>query len=273
MRINDFFPGMPEFTPFFVSGGERIFPESQEITPGNGTLKIALSYASGERETLDFKLAGGCGVTCRRLFKNGPRERKIDELGLELVGITFGEDPKDDYFYHTENPRIYEKLAIPVDYDRVGGGARDSGFDEQAGNRWADPGVVHERIGRSPYQPFPAVLLSNFKSRKGLVHGTLSQKLFYHNYTVAHKDGRIVFSIFSGFKDIASLACAPGRNLVDEWYLGYTEHADDLEQIFSGYVSELEKHLRPSTAPPGSTGTAWCGALGTTAFPGTFPRR
>ena len=245
MQIKDFFPGMPEFTPFFVSEGEKIFPESQEITPGNGTLKIALSYASGERETLDFKLAGLQGVTCRRLFKNGPRERKIDELGLELIGITFGGDPKEDYFYHIENPRIYEKLAIPVDYDRVKGGARDSGFDEQAGNRWADPGVVHERIGRSPYQPFPAVLLSNFGVPRGLVHGTLSQKLFYHNYTVAHRDGAIRFDIFSGFKDIASLACASGRCLADEWYLGYTDHADDLEQIFSGYVAELEKHLPP----------------------------
>ena len=126
MQIRDFFPGMPEFTVFFVSGGERIFPESQEITPGNGTLQISLAYASGERETLDFRRAGTDGVTCRRLFKNGPRERKIDELGLCLEGITFGGEPEDDYFYHTENPRIYEKLAIPVDYDRVGG--RRPGF-------------------------------------------------------------------------------------------------------------------------------------------------
>ena len=245
MQIRDFFPGMPEFTVFFVSGGERIFPESQEITPGNGTLQISLAYASGERETLDFRRAGADGVTCRRLFKNGPRERKIDELGLCLEKISFGGAPEDDYFYHAENPRIYEKTAIPVDYDRVGSGARDSGFDEQAGNRWADPGVVHERIGRSPYQPFPAVLLSNFKSRVGLVHGTLSQKLFYHSWTVAHKEGTIVFNIFSGFKDIAALDCAPGRTLADEWYLGYTSHADDFEKIFANYVAELEKHLPP----------------------------
>ena len=85
MQIKDFFPGMPEFTAFFVSEGKKIFPESQEITPGNGTLKIALDYASGERETLDFKLAGERGVACRRLFKNGPRERKIDELGLKAI--------------------------------------------------------------------------------------------------------------------------------------------------------------------------------------------
>lgn len=99
-----------------------------------------------------------------------------------------------------ENPRIYEKMSIPVDYDRVASNdVKDTGF-ETGGNRWADPGVVCERIGRSPYQPFPAILLSNYRTKAGLVHGTLSQKLFYHNYLVSHDGGKVRLEIFSGFK-------------------------------------------------------------------------
>ncbi len=238
--------GAVTFRPFFsAEEGGRTEPQSIRITEGGETLQLTALYPDGIRDDFYFTLKDG-ELTCRRLFRLGGQERDICELGVELNGITFGGEPGDDYFYHNENPRVYEKMSIPVDYDRVGSGdLKDTGFDEQAGNRWADPGVVCERIGRSPYQPFPAILLSNSKKKTGLVHGTLSQKLFYHNYLVSHENGRIRLDIFSGFKGVGALHCAPGRTLTDEWYLGTTDHADDLELIFQRYTAELRRHLPP----------------------------
>nr|MBQ4318866.1 alpha-galactosidase [Clostridia bacterium] len=121
--------------------------------------------------------------------------------------------------------------------------ASNSEFDMQAGNKWADPGVVGDRIGASPYQPFPAILLGNYKTTLGIVHGTLSQNVFYHNYLCGYKDEKDSLHILSSFKDIAALEVKPGRLLVDEWYLGRTEHSDDIERIFEGYAKWLRKKL------------------------------
>ncbi len=231
--------------PFVVTPREKLFPESVRISEGNGMFRLSVSYSGGMRD--DFYFIPGDGeLVCRRLFNCSGESLSVCELGVELAGVSFGGAPGDDYFYHLENPRIYEKMSIPVDYDRMrSGNAKDSGFDEQAGNRWADPGVVCERIGRSPYQPFPAILLSNSSRGNGLVHGTLSQRIFFHNYLISHDGGAIRFEIFSGFKGINALECEPGRVLVDEWYLGTTPHAGNLERIFERYTAELRRHLPP----------------------------
>ena len=191
--------GAIELRPFMVTRAGRIDAESVEYSIDKELLQIESVYPDGCIETLYIKQLAAGGVSAVRNFKTASAVA-IAELGLEISNITFGKVPAEDYFYHNENPRIYQRMTFPVEYDRVhGGDAKDSGFDELAGNRWADPGVIHERIGRSPYQPFPAILLSNYQSKNGLVHGTLSQKLFYHNYLVDHaEDGTLVLSVFSG---------------------------------------------------------------------------
>ena len=110
---------------------------------------------------------------------------------MRLENVAFGRGWKDDYFYHLENPRIYGVMTIPVRVKRTPEMAKSSEFDVMAGTRWADPGVVTDRIGASPYQPFPAVLLSNYKTENGVVHGTLSQRVFYHNYLVEHRNNKV----------------------------------------------------------------------------------
>ncbi len=186
------------------------------------------------------------GISCRRYFRNiSKEEQHIGELGIRLDGIDFGGDPADDYFYHNENPRIYERMTFPIDYKRTAEDAGDGEFDETAGNRWADPGVVVERIGRSPYQPFPAILLSNYQKNNGLVHGTLSQKVFFHNYLVKHGEGKIRLDIYSGFKGLAYLKMKPGQVLIDEWYLGMVDEAGDFEQVFARFIAELRRSLPP----------------------------
>ena len=236
--------GTIAFQPFFVTREKKVLPLSVRISEGNGMLQITADYPGGARD--DFYITPASKeLICRRLFDCGKEKLAVCELGVEFAGITFGGKAADDYFYHLENPRIYEKMAIPVDYDRTGSSAKDSGFDEQAGNRWADPGVICERIGRSPYQPFPAILLSNFHTESGLVHGTLSQRIFFHNYLVSHEENTIRLSLFSGFKGIDALECEPGKILADEWYLGTTEHAGDLERIFERYTAVLRRHLPP----------------------------
>lgn len=184
------------------------------------------------------------GFIAKRSFRNKSSETlKLRELQLTLDGISFEENKKRDYFYHVENPRIYEQMTFPVDYNRTKDDASNSEFDVEAGNKWADPGVICERIGASPYQPFPAILISNYESKKGLVHGTLSQKVFFHNYLVSHSENGVRLDIFSSFKSIKYREIKPQETLVDEWYLGTTDEADNLEKIFQKYSQELRKKL------------------------------
>ncbi|MFA5690005.1 MAG: alpha-galactosidase [Kiritimatiellales bacterium] len=235
--------GTISFRPFVVTPAGKIFPVEITGTSGRSYLHYRCRYPAGWQDDFHFQIQGD-EITCRRYFRT-PEKCQLAELGVELNGITFGAAAADDYFYHNENPRIYQRMTFPVDYRRTADDAGNSEFDAQAGNRWADPGVVSERIGRSPYQPFPAILLSNYQLKRGLVHGTLSQKVFYHNYLVSHDNAAIKLEIFSGCKAVAYLDLPAGKILVDEWYLGPTENADDLEQFFARYTAELRRHLPP----------------------------
>ena len=184
------------------------------------------------------------GLLVRRIVKNvSTAPIRLKELKTVLSGVDFGGERRDDYFYHAENPRIYETMTFPIDYKRTSNDASNSCFDVLASNRWADPGVVQERIGASPYQPFPAILLSNYKKKYGLVHGTLSQSVFYHNYLVRHDEKGIVLEVFSSFKATAERILQANESLVDEWYLGETNDADDVEKIFEKYTSVLREKL------------------------------
>lgn len=186
------------------------------------------------------------GVRVDRKFTNlGDAPVPLNGLKATIFDIDFGGNKRDDYFYHAENPRIYETFTFPVDYKRTSADAADSSFDVVANNRWADPGVISEYIGASPYQPFPAILISNYKKKEGVVHGTLCQDFFYHCYLLSHDspDGGVKAEIFSRFKDTAYVNAAKGKVYVDKWYLGETSDADDIEKIFTGYCRELRKVL------------------------------
>ena len=184
------------------------------------------------------------GFLAIRSFKNKTNEvQRLRELGLSIDGISFGKPSKRDYFYHTENPRIYEQMTFPVDYNRTANDASNSEFDVEAGNKWADPGVISERIGASPYQPFPAIIISNYDTNSGLVHGTLSQRVFFHNYLVSHSERGVKLEVFSSFKSVRFREVKPKETLVDEWYLGNTAKAHDIEKIFAKYSAELRKRL------------------------------
>ncbi len=184
------------------------------------------------------------GFIAKRCYKNNTESvQRVRELGLTLDGISFGAASFKDYFYHTENPRIYEQMTFPVDYSRTSNDVSNSEFDVEAGTKWADPGVVSERIGASPYQPFPAIIISNYDKTHGLVHGTLSQRVFFHNYLVSHGKNGIKLEIFSSFKSIAYREIKAREALVDEWYIGATDEAQNLEKIFEKYSNELRKRL------------------------------
>ncbi|MBR4518987.1 MAG: alpha-galactosidase [Victivallales bacterium] len=238
--------GEIEMTARITVDGEVKCPEECVVSfaKESGRGQIAMRYADFQ-DDLYFTLQG-TDLTFRRVFRNtSSRSQKLNELVVEFTGISFGQPSNEDYFYHNENPRIYEVMSFPIDYRRSALDAKDTGFDFVAGNRWADPGVAGDLIGASIYQPFPAILLSNYKTRHGLVHGTLSQRFCYHCYLVAHEEAKVKLTAFSRFKDIEALTMAPGRIITDEWYLGTTDCADDLDHLFDGYVAVLRKFLPP----------------------------
>ena len=63
--------------------------------------------------------------------------------------------------------------------------------------KWCDPGVVEGKICASPYQPFPAILISNYGVQKGLVCGSLSQDVFYHSFEVGHDGDGLYLEVYS----------------------------------------------------------------------------
>lgn len=239
--------GEAHFTPFVVTDAGRVDPTyTVIINEVYRTVRLQAVQENRFRDTLYLDYTDR-EITCKRVFENLSGDViKLYELGVEICGITYGVDPRDDYFYHNENPRIYEVFTFPIDYDRTAEDAKDSTFDFQAGNRWADPGVITERIGASPYQPFPAILISNYQTKFGLVHGSLSQDVFYHNYLAKHHGDTVTLTAFSSFKATAYREVESGISLTDEWYLGRTDTADDIETIFSEYTRALRRKLPAS---------------------------
>ena len=230
--------------PFVVLPDETEWPLEYTVSVNETAKNCTIFATDGIVRDYLFLEYDGDEITCRRSFENSSKQTvAIKELGLELKGITFGKKPRDDYFYHNENPRIYEAMTFPIDYDRTAEDAKDAEFDIEAGTRWADPGVISERIGACPYQPFPAIIVSNYRTGKGLVHGTLSQKVFYHNYLVNHEEDTVTLTVFSSFKATHRLDMNPHRVLQDEWYLGATDEANDIEKIFAKYTKVLRTKL------------------------------
>ncbi len=230
--------------PYVVAADGSELPLEYAVSVNEAAKTITVSANNGVVSDYLFLTYENEELQCSRTFENKSRNTvSIRELGLDLTGISFGGAPRDDYFYHNENPRIFEVMTFPIDYDRTADDAKDSSFDVQAGNRWADPGVISERIGASPYQPFPAILLSNYATKKGLVHGTLSQRVFFHNYLAKHENDTVTLTVFSSAKATHRLDLCPGRVLLDQWYLGTTDQADDVEKIFENYANVLRTKL------------------------------
>ncbi len=230
-----------EFSVIFVDGEAKpVYTEKANVAHMRSHI---YAHTKQLQDDIYVCIANG-GVSVRRTFKNcSAKTVKVKELKARLSGIDFGKQRKDDYFYHLENPRIYETMTFPIDYKRSCEDAANSEFDVTANNRWADPGVVQERIGASPYQPFPAILLSNYQTQKGIVHGSLSQNVFYHNYLTYHKEDGIVLEVYSSFKATEYREVRPNEVLTDEWYLGITDNADNIERIFAEYTSVLREKI------------------------------
>lgn len=230
--------GKISFLPFCVIDGENIFPVSCKKTLWDDGLQLHCEYADGMTDDFYYR-----DSVCTRKFRNGMAKIKLNELGLTLSGITFGGKTVDDYFYHNENPRIYERMTFPVDYSRTKGDAGELNMDVPEIFQWADIGVVCDRIGRCPYQPFPALHLGNYASKHGIIHGSLAQNPFYHNYLVSHQQNKVTLDIFSSFKSLSYLEVESGEILTDVWYIGATEYAHDLDRLFEGYTKVLRQKL------------------------------
>ena len=197
-----------------------------------------------EISTEKVKFNGGYKIV-RKVKNNSNSAVDLSAIKAELSGISFGESPEKDYFYCNENARLFCNLTVPLDYNRYDDNAKENArFDLPVDRKWCDPDVSSGRICSSPYQPFPAILISNYKSKNGMVIGSLSQDVFYHSYEVGHKDGKAFVEIYSEFKDIAYRTIKPGEELTDIIYIGATDHADDINRVFENYTAELRKILK-----------------------------
>lgn len=183
-------------------------------------------------------------IVKRRIRNASDKSVSVGELSLLLSGISFGGSPSDDYFYCNENNRVYGVMTIPVDYDREDlHSPLNARFDTVTDDRWADSSVTGKRICASPYQPFPAILLSNYKSRFGLIVGSLSQDVFYHCFETGHSDEGLFLTIVSSFKGVSRRELSVGEELYDEFCILETDRADDINVLFNDYAALLRERL------------------------------
>ncbi len=166
-------------------------------------------------------------------------------LRLDLEGISFGGQAEEDYYYANENARLFCNLTIPLDYNRLDDNdEKNKAFGLTVDRKWCDPKVKEGRICSAPYQPLPAVLLSNYAVKTGLVCGSLSQDVFYHSFEAGHTEKGAFLRAYSAFKGIAYREVEAGETLADVLYIGETQNADDINKIFEEYVSVLRGVLK-----------------------------
>ncbi len=219
----------------------------------------------GKEQILYIYNAEGCGnkYTIRKIDKGyiiqhtvknfSSNTVKLHGLKCAFTNICFDNDVIDDYYYCNENARLFCNLTVSLDYNRLDDNAKENEkFTLPVDRRWCDPGVQSGRICSSPYQPFPAILLSNYKTNKGIICGSLSQDVFYHSYEVGHKNGEAYLEIYSSFKDIAYREVKAGEELIDIFYIGETDFADDINKIWENYTAVLRCFL---TNNQGATNT------------------
>ena len=189
--------------------------------------------------------ATGGVILTRTLKNNSENVVSLAELYTKFSGFSFGKAADRDYFYSNENARLYGQMTMPVDYDRLNLNNPENGkFGLDLDISLADPEVICERICSSPYQPFPAILVSNYETNIGLICGSISQDVFCHSFILSHKGTGLELTVISSFKDIVFRSIMPGEVLTDRFYLGLTFKAQDVNNIFDGYTEELRKILR-----------------------------
>lgn len=205
-------------------------------------------FASGELLCFCHLEKTAHGIVFRRTVKNNSKEEVLlKELLLTVGDISFGEktEPAEDYYYTNENARLFCTLTLPVDFDRAfPENPANAVFPIATSRKWTDVDILSDRICSCPYQQFPAILFSNYKTKRGLIFGSLSQDIFFHNYRARHVGGKLVVEVYSSFNGINARVLSPGEELSDELFLGETDRADDVNDIFSPYAEELRLRIK-----------------------------
>ncbi len=213
---------------------ERFTVCIDEIKEENSALEYRINIERVER-----------GYKIERVVKNLGNDFYISGLCLSLTGLNFDKDSKNDYYYCNENGRLFNTLTLPIDYDRVIGDKELlEKYNRPVDKKWNDPEVINNKICDCPYQPYPAILISNYESNLGLVIGSLSQDVFYHNFELFHEDERIHVKINSGFKSIDYRIIKKDESLKDIIYIGEVDNANDINNMFNGYNSVLRENLK-----------------------------
>ena len=208
--------------------------EFNELMICGGTIKPVNALPGKLRDEIKISPAKG-GYRIDRNIKNASEGTVLlKELAVNITGITFDKNPEKDYYYSVENPRLFKNFTLPVDTDRFSVPTNEST-------------AVTERVCNSPYQPFPAVLLSNYESNRGVVFGSLSQDVFFHSYKFSHENGRVNLTVYSSFKGIDEREIKAGEELSDVLYIGETRHAEKFTKIFEDYAQTLRGILLKKT--------------------------
>lgn len=207
--------------------------------PAISNIKRKVSYVSDKEQIQILYFDNVPGFAYRRLITNSSGKL----LEIEAVN-DFLHFSKDSPFYpdkgllcfHAENTRLYEVFTTSIGSKHMlKTNSSFQEFEPISGTRWTGAGNCRKEIGRSPFQPFPAIIYARRNSDDILLEGTLTQNRFYRYYSLS--DEQIIWS--QRAKTVKALILEPDEQFTGEWNYVETGKSADLNHPYDNYLRAL----------------------------------
>lgn len=144
---------------------------------------------------------------------------------------------KDLFVFHAENPRIYEVYSTSSQADRTAQVQTSfSGYEPISCTIWSGEGNLRREVGRSPFQPFPAIIYGRKNSEDILLDGTLTQERLYRYYDV--DDNKLIWC--QAAKNVEAIEIQAGESFAGEWNYVEIGCSSDLNHPYNGYLSAVK---------------------------------
>ncbi|HNQ35099.1 MAG TPA: alpha-galactosidase [bacterium] len=184
------------------------------------------------------------GLAWRRVIRGAP-DRRVHIGGLvERVrpaeGSRLAPGP-ETFCFHAENARLYNRYCLGVLEDRTRPPAGAStAYDSQAGTFWAQQRHYRAEVGRSPFQPFPAMIYGHPESDLVLLEASLTQARLYRYYECGRTEAGDAYLWTQAPKTVNALVLEAGESLAGEWNYLALEDKNGLKHPFDDYLRALE---------------------------------
>lgn len=213
--------------------------EDAEIPESISHVKKMLCFRSPKEEFQILFFDNVPGIAYRRLIfpEKSPFHLTSINEQLEFPEESPWHNLENVNTFHGENPRLYQRLIIPALADRtLTQKASFDSFEAISGTIWAGDGNLRKEIGRSPFQPFPAIIYLLKDSDQILLDGTLTQQRFNRCYGI--EKGKVVFKQCA--KTVKHLIVKDRETIYGEWNYLEVANSKDLNHPYDHFLTAVE---------------------------------